>query len=185
MSRTGAVLMLVLATGSPGLSGQTTSAKPSPSSAAMLEEFLKNEASDLLARRRREVASTRSLDQIAQRQKALKTFLLQSLGDLPPRTPPNPRSIGSRQYEGFCVERLIFESRPGHHVTEALYLPDAKPPFPGVLVPCGHSANGKAVDTYQRICILLARNGMAALCYDPIGQGERVQKLDADGRPAI
>ena len=63
-----------------------------------------------------------------------------------------------------------------------LYLPEGKPPFPGVLVPCGHSANGKAEDTYQRICILLAKNGMAALCYDPIGQGERIQKLDADGQ---
>ena len=50
MSRTGAVLMLVLAAGSRGLSGQTTAAKPSPSREAMLEEFLKNEAADLLAR---------------------------------------------------------------------------------------------------------------------------------------
>ena len=66
-----------------------------------------------------------------------------------------------------------------------LYLPEGKPPFPGVLVPCGHSANGKAAETYQRICILLAKNGMAAFCYDPIGQGERIQKLDADGKPAI
>ena len=54
-----------------------------------------------------------------------------------------------------------------------------------MLVPCGHSANGKASETYQRICILLAKNGMAALCYDPIGQGERIQRLDAAGKPAI
>ena len=66
-----------------------------------------------------------------------------------------------------------------------LYLPDAKGPFPGVLVPCGHCANGKAAEAYQRVCILLARNGMAAFCYDPIGQGERVQMLDAEGKPAI
>jgi len=66
-----------------------------------------------------------------------------------------------------------------------LYLPEGKSPFPSVLVPCGRSANGKAADTYQRVCILLAKNGMAAFCYDPIGQGERIQKLDTDGKPAI
>ena len=30
---------------------------------------------------------------------------------------------------------------------------------------------------------MLARHGMAALCYDPIGQGERSQILTADGKP--
>ena len=44
-------------------------------------------------------------------------------------------------------------------------------PVPGVLVPCGHSSNGKAAETYQSIAISLARHGMAALVYDPIGQG--------------
>ena len=52
-------------------------------------------------------------------------------------------------------------------------------------MPCGHSANGKAAETYQRASILLAKNGMAVLCYDPIGQGERVQLLDAQGKPAL
>jgi cephalosporin-C deacetylase-like acetyl esterase len=46
---------------------------------------------------------------------------------------------------------------------------------PGVLVPCGHSDNGKASAAYQSVCILLARSGCAALIYDPIGQGERHQ----------
>ena len=32
------------------------------------------------------------------------------------------------------------------------------------------------------MCILLAKNGIAALSYDPIGQGERSQLLDADGK---
>ena len=52
-------------------------------------------------------------------------------------------------------------------------------------MPCGHSDNGKAYESYQRVCILLARNGMAVLCYDPIGQGERFQLLDAQGKPVI
>jgi dienelactone hydrolase len=63
-----------------------------------------------------------------------------------------------------------------------MYLPKGKPPFPGVLVPCGHSANGKASEAYQRASILLAKNGLAALCYDPIGQGERYQILNDEGK---
>ena len=63
--------------------------------------------------------------------------------------------------------------------------PTAGGRFPGVLLPCGHSDNGKAYDDYQRASILLAKNGMAVLCYDPIGQGERFQMLDAKGKPVI
>ncbi len=50
-------------------------------------------------------------------------------------------------------------------------------------MPCGHDSNGKAAEAYQRACIMLARNGIAALCYDPIGQAERRQLLDGDGKP--
>ena len=50
-----------------------------------------------------------------------------------------------------------------------------------MLVPCGHSRDGKISN--QRVCILLATNGIAALCYDPIGQGERYQLLDRNGKP--
>src|SRR5207237_3992482 len=32
---------------------------------------------------------------------------------------------------------------------------------------------------------LLAKNGLAVLSYDPIGQGERVQLLDRMGKPAV
>ena len=39
-------------------------------------------------------------------------------------------------------------------------------------------------DDYQRACILLAKNKIAALCFDPISQGERFQLLTPDGKPA-
>lgn len=155
------------------------------STIAKLEACLTMQASSLLSKRRAEVAAIKAPEQIAARQRKLKRFFVESLGDLPQQTPLHPRVVGTRQYSGYRVERIIFESRPRHHVTAVLYLPDGKPPFPGVLVPCGHTATGKAGDTYQRICILLAKNGMAAFCYDPIGQGERVQMLDEKGKPAI
>ena len=104
---------------------------------------------------------------------------------MPQKTPLNPRLVGTLARDGYRIERVIFESRPSHHVTANLYLPGGKGPFPGVLLPCGHSDNGKAYESYQRASILLAKNGMAVLCYDPIGQGERNQRLDAQGKPVI
>lgn len=74
--------------------------------------------------------------------------------------------------DGYHVDKVIFESQLQHHVTANLYLPNTSPPYPAVLVPCGHSYNGKAAEGYQRTSILLARSGIAALCCDTIGQGE-------------
>src|SRR5262245_979607 len=48
-----------------------------------------------------------------------------------------------------------------------------------VLSPCGHSAVGKAADTYQILHVNLARRGFIVLTYDPVGQGERSQFWDA------
>lgn len=105
-------------------------------------------------------------------------FFLRQIGGLPERTPLNARTVGELKGKGYRVEKVMFESRPKHHVTGSLYLPLTKAPYPAVLVPCGHSHNGKASGHYQRTSILLAKNGIAALCYDPVGQGERYQMID-------
>ncbi len=107
-----------------------------------------------------------------------REFFLRQIGGLPERTPLNARIVGTAKGKGYGVEKIMFESRPGFHVTATLYLPDSPPPWPAVLVPCGHSHDGKAVGQYQRAAILLAKHGMAAMCYDPVGQGERYQMLD-------
>jgi cephalosporin-C deacetylase-like acetyl esterase len=86
--------------------------------------------------------------------------------------------------DGYTIENVIYESRPGHHVTANLYLPRTmKGRVPGVLIPCGHSVNGKAAGPYQSMAISLAQQGMIALVYDPIGQGERLQLRNASGAP--
>ena len=119
-------------------------------------------------------------EQIAEYQKQLREKFIEALGGLPERTPLNPHVTGVVKRDGYRVEKVIFESRPKHHVSALLFLPDAgkhKPPYPGVLVPCGHSANGKAHDAYQTMGAFLALNGMAGLVFDPIDQGERSQML--------
>ncbi len=144
----------------------------------LFEVYLKREFSRHLKNRLAAYDQIQSRSDCQKWQRERRDFFLRQIGGLPERTPLNPRIVGRLDGEEYRVEKVIFESRPGHHVTANLYLPKTKGPYPGVLVPCGHSHNGKASGAYQRISILLARNGMAALCYDPIGQGERYQMLD-------
>ncbi len=142
----------------------------------MLFDHLRAEADRHLARRREEVAGLATAEQVVARQRRLREWLRQSLGEFPePGPAPVGRVTGELVGEGYRVQKVIYDSRPGLPVTAALYLPDGPGPFPGVLVPCGHSDAAKAYDAYQRICILLARNGFAVLCFDPLGQGERRQ----------
>lgn len=118
-------------------------------------------------------------------QQQLRKQFLSALGKLPERTPLNARSTGTVARENYRVEKVLFESRPNHFVSAALFLPNEnkfKPPYPGVLIPCGHSQTGKGINFYQRGGVIAASNGMAALIYDPIDQGERMQQVSGDGK---
>jgi cephalosporin-C deacetylase-like acetyl esterase len=151
-----------------------------------LYSYLETQAKVEFDARRKAVSSLKTPADILRRQSELKVKFLQALGDLPAeRTPINAKTVGRELRDGYAVERVVYESRPGYHVTANVYVPDGSPPFAGVLVPCGHSENGKAAEAYQRMSVLLARNGMIALCFDPIGQGERAQWLNEQGKPAI
>jgi dienelactone hydrolase len=185
-------LALCLAMFSPVGADELISKAPTPAAEPekppydeMLHRYLLDQARQHFEARRKAIAAIKTPGDIAHRQKELRAFFIRSLGDMPERTPLNPRIVGTLERAGYRVERIIFESRPNHHVTANLYVPAGKPPFPGVLLPCGHSENGKAHESYQRACILLASNGMAVLCYDPIGQGERYQMLDSEGKPVV
>ena len=151
----------------------------------MLEEHLLAECAKAFDARRKEIEALKTPEDVAKRQKALREKFIDALGGFPEKTPLNARVVGTLPREGYRVERVIYESRPNHHVTANLYIPEGKGPFPGVIMPMGHSENGKAADYAQRGSILLAKNGIACLCYDPIGQGERKQLLDANGKAAI
>ncbi|MBI1355989.1 MAG: hypothetical protein GC160_16735 [Acidobacteria bacterium] len=97
----------------------------------------------------------------------------------PSKTPLNARVLGAVEREGYKIEKVVFESRPGMLVSANFYLPVGRPgPFPGVVGTCGHSSNGKAIDAYQSFCQGLVKQGYAVLIFDPLGQGERVQYGD-------
>lgn len=144
---------------------------------------LKNQAFASLARRAETFETLKTPEQIREHQSRLRQFFVDALGGFPERTPLEPQVLGRLFGPGYRVEKVIFASRPHHHVTAALFLPEGAGPFPAVLVASGHSRTAKSADYNQRIGISLARHGIAALCYDPIGQGERSQILTPEGTP--
>lgn len=105
-------------------------------------------------------------------------------GPEPERTPLLPRVTGVVDRESYRIEKVIFESRPDFPVTGNLYVPQGREfPLPGVVGSCGHSANGKAGETYQAFAQSLAKLGYVTLIFDPIGQGERLQYTDDQWKP--
>ncbi len=149
----------------------------------LLYEHLQRDALQLLAQRRQAFEQLQTPDQCRAWQAERRQQFETAIGAFPERCPLDPRIIGKFDGDGYRVEKVILQSRPQHHVTAALFLPADAGPFPAVLVACGHSRTAKASDYNQAMCIALAQHGIAALCYDPIGQGERSQQIDAAGRP--
>lgn len=147
-------------------------------------DWLMHESMTLIERRRAAYEQIKTADDARVWQAARRKFFIEQIGGIPAPIRPASRTIGTLDGGDYTVEKLIYESRPGHHVTAVLYLPKhTQPPFAAMVICCGHSYDGKASEGYQRAGILAAKNGLAALCFDPIGQGERYQVLRVTGRP--
>jgi hypothetical protein len=149
---------------------------------AALYSHLQQQAYTALDRRREVYEQLETPEQIRAYQQRLREFFVKQLGGFPERTPLNARTVGTIEADGYRIEKVIYDSQPHHRITANFYLPDGDGPFPGVVVSSGHSRTAKTADYNQRFGIMMARTGMAALCFDPIGQGERSQILNAEGK---
>lgn len=144
----------------------------------MMNHYLRRQVQEEFENWKGEYERRKKPEQITEYQKCLREKFIEAIGGLPERTALNPRITGVIHRDGYKVEKVIFESQPKHYVSAVLFLPDSqihKPPYPGVLIPCGHAQKAKGHPTYQTMGALLALNGMAALVFDPIDQGERSQ----------
>ena len=148
-----------------------------------LAETLRDEAFAAIDRRQRAFEEIKTPEDARAWQAARKQFFIEQIGGIPEPARPASQVVGTIDGGNYTIEKVLYESRPNHHVTAVLYLPKSKPPHPAVVICCGHSYDGKAAEGYQRAGILLAKHGLAALCFDPIGQGERYQLLNVKGRP--
>lgn len=99
-----------------------------------------------------------------------------SLGQFP--EPPRDLRIQitrTLQGDGYRIQNLVFESRPGLLVTANLYRPAAESASqPGILI-CHSHHNPKTQSELQDMGILWARLGCLVLVMDQLGHGERRQ----------
>lgn len=110
------------------------------------------------------------------RQHEMRSRLLRAMGleTMPPRTPLNPVITGRLQRDGYVIEKVAFESRPGHVVPGLLYIPqNTKFPAPAVVNLIGHWNAGKSSFVPQRRVIGLAKRGYIAFSIDPSYAWER------------
>lgn len=110
---------------------------PDSPAGGRLYRWLQDQAKLHFDRRRQAIAALKTPEDVQRRQKALREQFLAALGGFPERTPLSPQITGQIERPDYRIEKVIYESRPHHHITANLYLPVGKGPFPGVIMPCG------------------------------------------------
>ncbi len=139
---------------------------------------------------------------------AVRRRLLVATGlwPMPSATPAAAVVHGKVDRDGYTVERVYFESFPGHYVTGSLYRPAGREgKLPAVLSPHGHWPDGRFHDhgekavrqmivegaerfevggrhPLQARCVQLARMGCIVFHYDMVGYADSVQLSHAPRR---
>ena len=162
----------------------SNSAAPLNRFSRMVQEWFVEQVRDAEANIKERLAGLKSKADAEAYVRSVQERVRLSFGPEPERTPLNARVTGVVERDTYRIEKVIFDSRPNFPVTASLYVPtNRKLPLPGVVGSCGHSATGKAIAAYQSFAQGLARQGYVMLLFDPIGQGERLQYVDADFKP--
>ena len=119
---------------------------------------------------------------LLQLRSGLRRSVLEMIGGLPTqKSALQPVLTGTIRGKGFHIEKLIYQSLPGFYVTALVYVPDnGEKIHPAILVPAGHSQNGKI--HYTELCQRLVQRGYLVISWDPVGQGERSQFWDPKAR---
>lgn len=98
--------------------------------------------------------------------------------NMPERPSSAPVIHSKRDFDGYSVENVYFESIPGFFVTGNLYRPlGKKGSFAGILAPHGHDGQneGRFREQTQKRCATLARMGAVVFAWDMIGYGDAKQ----------
>ena len=115
-----------------------------------------------------------TLDEWYQRRSKLRGNLLNAWGGFPStECDLEPRKLGEFQRDGYRVEKVVFQTRPGIWMTANAYVPDKPGKLPAILHVHGHWKGAKQDPTVQMRCIGSAKLGFFVLCVDAFGAGER------------
>jgi dienelactone hydrolase len=143
-------------------------------------------ALDQLAERKDQVKKLKSKEDWEQRRSEVRVKLDKIIGEFPEKTPLNARVTGLLKGDGFRVEKVIYESQPGLHVTAALFIPDGlEKKSPAILYCSGHTWDGFRSEVYQHAIINYVKKGFVVLAFDPVSQGERLQYLHKKGKKSL
>lgn len=134
---------------------------------------------------REKYENVKSINDIENYQQARKDYFLKNLGELWEKAPLNPQVTGAIALPEYRVEKIILETQPRFYATGTMFLPRIEkfaPPYPAMLIVCGHWKSGKAAYDHQTLAALGAMNGLAVFVFDPIDQGERFEIFDEEGK---
>ena len=146
-----------------------------------LYKYFCSVAFEQLESRNADISKLKTKSDWLERQSIVRKKLTDIMGPFPEKTPLNIRITGIIQKDGYRIEKIIYESRPGYFVTSALFIPDnSEGRAPAILNPIGHSPASFRRDSYQHTIINLVQKGFIVFAYDPIGQGERLQYYDSE-----
>ncbi|MEW6303083.1 MAG: acetylxylan esterase [Verrucomicrobiota bacterium] len=132
--------------------------------------FIKAQAAEL----RSGEEMPRTLRQWEKQRQQLREDMQRAWGEFPSAPCPlEARKLGELQRDGYRVEKIIFQTRPGVWMTANAYVPDRPGKLPAVLGVHGHWRGAKQDPVVQARCIGLAKHGFFVLMVDAFGAGER------------
>jgi dienelactone hydrolase len=127
-----------------------------------------------------------------------RVLVASGLWPMPEKTPLKAMIHGLIDMGDYTVQKVAFQSLPGHFVTGSLYLPkNPTGKMPGIICPHGHWPNGRFMEETKTVaqqlangaekfangarsplqarCVQLARMGCAVFMYDMLGVADSVQ----------
>ena len=142
-------------------------AEPSPT---QFLDFVKGQAKAMRASDK--PPATR--DEWANQRAELRTKLIAAWGGFPEQPCDlDVQKHGELKRDGYTVEKVSFQTRPGVRMTANAYVPAKPGKLPAILQVHGHWKGAKQDPVVQARCIGAAKLGFFVLCVDAFGAGER------------